>query len=105
MIIFDADCETASASIRDLSRHSLKLGLPVQARYVMRADRTASPILQISNFAFWLKNAVRQRGINRMGGAALLTGTGMAFPWTLFEKLPLATSKIVEDLCAEHLPD
>ncbi len=98
VIIFDADCETDSTSIRDLSRHSLKLGLPVQARYVMRADRTASPIVQISNFAFWLKNAVRQRGVNRMGGAALLTGTGMAFPWTLFETLPLATSNIVEDL-------
>ena len=98
VVIFDADCETDSASIRDLSRHSLKLGLPVQARYVMRADRTASPIVQISNFAFWLKNAVRQGGVNRMGGAALLTGTGMAFPWTLFEKLPLATSNIVEDL-------
>ena len=98
VIIFDADCETDSISIRDLSRHSLELGLPVQARYVMRADRKASPIVQISNFAFWLKNAVRQRGTDRMGGAALLTGTGMAFPWTLFETLPLATSNIVEDL-------
>lgn len=98
VIIFDADCETDSISIRDLSLHSLELGLPVQARYVMRADRKASPIVQISNFAFWLKNAVRQRGTDRMGGAALLTGTGMAFPWKLFETLPLATSNIVEDL-------
>jgi cellulose synthase/poly-beta-1,6-N-acetylglucosamine synthase-like glycosyltransferase len=98
VIIFDADCETDFISIRDLCRHSLELGLPVQARYVMRADRKASPIVQISNFAFWLKNAVRQRGTGRMGGAALLTGTGMAFPWKLFETLPLATSNIVEDL-------
>lgn len=98
VIIFDADCETDPISIRDLSRHSLELRLPVQARYVMRADRKASPIVQISNFAFWLKNAVRQRGTDRMGGAALLTGTGMAFPWELFETLPLATSNIVEDL-------
>lgn len=98
VIIFDADCETDSVSIRDLSRHSLELGLPVQARYVMRADRKASPIVQISNFAFWVKNAVRQRGVHRMGGAALLTGTGMAFPWKLFETLPLATANIVEDL-------
>lgn len=33
-----------------------------------------------------------------MGAAALLTGTGMSFPWSLFEQLPLATSNIVEDL-------
>lgn len=98
VIIFDADCETDSVSVRDLSRHCLDMGLPVQARYVMRADRAASSIVQISNFAFWLKNAVRQRGIDRLGGGALLTGTGMAFPWQLFDRLPLATSNIVEDL-------
>jgi len=41
---------------------------------------------------------LRQRGSQRLGGAALLTGTGMAFPWQLFEGLPLATANIVEDL-------
>jgi cellulose synthase/poly-beta-1,6-N-acetylglucosamine synthase-like glycosyltransferase len=45
-----------------------------------------------------IKNLIRQRGLVRSGGPALLTGTGMAFPRKLFEKLPLATGNIVEDL-------
>jgi cellulose synthase/poly-beta-1,6-N-acetylglucosamine synthase-like glycosyltransferase len=33
-----------------------------------------------------------------LGGSALLTGTGMAFPWHLFADVPLASDALAEDL-------
>jgi cellulose synthase/poly-beta-1,6-N-acetylglucosamine synthase-like glycosyltransferase len=98
VIVFDADCQTDAGSVHDLIVHCMAYDRPVQAQYVMQPDPLAAPMVQISNFAFWLKNAVRQRGGHRLGAAAVLVGTGMAFPWRLFETLPLATSNIVEDL-------
>src|SRR3546814_16716748 len=41
---------------------------------------------------------IRARGLVRLGGGALLFGTGMAFSWSLFVTLPLATADAVEDL-------
>lgn len=103
VIVFDADCRSDKQSLADLARDCRSRMLPVQARYIFEADRAAAPRVQISNFAFWLKNVVRQRGAKRVGGPAILTGTGMAFPWPVFEKLELATGNIVEDLalCVE----
>lgn len=103
VIVFDADCRSDRQSLTDLATYCCSRILPVQARYIFEADRAASPKVQISNFAFWLKNVVRQRGAKRIGGPAILTGTGMAFPWAIFEKLALATGNIVEDLalCVE----
>lgn len=98
VIILDADCETDPQSVSDLAALALRSGAPVQARNLIYSEILGGPKVQISNFAFWIKNAVRQRGVSRLRGAALLGGTGMAFPWLLFEKLPLATSSIVEDL-------
>ena len=98
VIILDADCETAPQSVSDLAALAIRSGSPVQSQNLIYSEVMEGPMVQISNFAFWIKNAVRQRGGSRLGGAALLGGTGMAFPWPLFEKLPLATSSIVEDL-------
>lgn len=102
VIIFDADCATDADSIAALAIYCVRRQLVVQARYIFVTDRTASPKVQISNFAFWLKNVVRQRGSARLGGAAVLTGTGMAFPWATIENAPLATANIVEDLALGH---
>jgi len=98
VIVFDADCRSDAQSIADLSKACEISGSVLQARYVFTADRSLSAKVQISNFALWIKNVVRQRGSSRIGGPAILTGTGMAFPWSVFEKLPLATDNIVEDL-------
>ena len=98
VIVFDADCETDVVSIATLVKYCVGSQSVVQARYILRPDRNASAKVQISNFAFWFKNVVRQRGAARLGGAAVLTGTGMAFPWNKFERAPLATANIVEDL-------
>ena len=98
VVIIDADCIMDEQSIRDLSRYCVTAARPVQARNILTSGSNFPPMVQISNFAFWVKNVLRQRGSQRLGGAAILTGTGMAFPWRLFENLPLATSNIVEDL-------
>lgn len=98
VIIFDADCETDAASIAMLAKACVAGNVVVQASYVLEPDLTATPKVQISNFAFWMKNVVRQRGGHRLGSAAILVGTGMAFPWKIIANAPLATSEIVEDL-------
>ncbi|MXP44623.1 glycosyltransferase family 2 protein [Allopontixanthobacter sediminis] len=98
IIILDADCQIDALSIEALAKTCIARNLPIQAKYILKADHSARPNVQISNFAFWLKNVVRQRGACRLGGPALLTGSGMAFPWTMFEKAPLDTANIVEDL-------
>lgn len=98
VIIFDADCETDAASIATLAKACVAENLVVQSTYILQPDLAAPPKVQISNFAFWIKNVVRQRGGHRLGAAAVLVGTGMAFPWNIIERAPLATSEIVEDL-------
>jgi cellulose synthase/poly-beta-1,6-N-acetylglucosamine synthase-like glycosyltransferase len=97
-IVMDADCYSDPSSIIALARCACSVQAAVQARYVFEPDHDASPKVQISNFALWIKNVVRQRGTCRAGGGAILTGTGMAFPWPVFVRMPLATGNIVEDL-------
>ncbi len=95
-IVLDADCtiDRDSLAALALSAHHA----PVQASYLMRPERDAAPMVQVSNFAFAIKNLVRQRGLQRLAGRVNLTGTGMAFPWPVFRDAPLATDDIVEDL-------
>lgn len=98
VMILDADCVPDLGAVEALSAAAFRLGRPAQSVNLMRAGPDAGPVVQISNFAFMIKNLVRQRGLIRSGGPAMLTGTGMAFPWPVFERLALASSNIVEDL-------
>ena len=97
-IVVDADCTPAVGAIVRLADTAERTGRAVQASYLFSPCRGAGPIVQISNFAMLVKNLVRQRGGRRIGAAALLTGSGMAFPWPLFATLDLATGNLVEDL-------
>jgi hypothetical protein len=58
----------------------------------------APPLVQISNFAFMIKNMVRQRALQRLAGRVHLTGTGMAFPWKIYSEAEFGGADIVEDL-------
>jgi cellulose synthase/poly-beta-1,6-N-acetylglucosamine synthase-like glycosyltransferase len=98
VLIIDADCVPERGAISLLARTVHASGCPVQARNGLTAPPDAAPMVQISNFAFLMKNFVRQRGGVHLGGPALLTGTGMAFPWPIFATAPLASGNIVEDL-------
>ncbi|QDZ09174.1 glycosyltransferase [Sphingomonas panacisoli] len=97
VIVLDADCRLAPGSVAALTARAMR-GQPAQAINLIAPDRTAPPMTQISGFAMVVKNLYRSRGMTRMGGSALLTGTGMAFPWTLFADADLGSGSLVEDL-------
>lgn len=98
VIIIDADCRLSPGSADILIARAVQGNQPVQGVNLLVAGATASPLASISNFAMLIKNLVRARGLERLGGGTLLFGTGMAFPWKLFATLDLATSHAVEDL-------
>lgn len=98
VVILDADCVIDMASLFLIAHRADNLDRVVQAAYLFRPNLEAPALIQISNFAFLVKNLVRQRGGARIGAAAILTGSGVAFPWRLISTLNLGTSNIVEDL-------
>lgn len=99
VIVLDADCRLAPGSIEALAAAATAAPpRPVQAINLIAPALDASPMTQISGFAMVVKNLYRSRGMTRLGGAALLTGTGMAFPWPLFATAQLASGALVEDL-------
>lgn len=98
VVVLDADCRLAPGSLEALSKSVHDRGAPAQAVNLTVAAPGADPVVQMSDFAMMVKNLVRSRGMQRWGGAALLTGTGMAFPWRLFAQAGLASGSIVEDL-------
>jgi len=98
VLVMDADCRLLPGSIEALTAAALGGNVPAQAINLIDADLGAAPMVQVSSFAMLVKNLYRSRGMQRLGGAALLTGTGMAFPWPLIADAKLATGSIVEDL-------
>ena len=98
VIIIDADCATDSQSIDHLIGRCALTGSPCQATYVQASSRMDSPTVQLSTFAFFIKNVIRQRALQRLAGRALMLGSGMAIPWPIFARSNLATGNIVEDL-------
>ncbi|KQN91009.1 hypothetical protein ASE95_12145 [Sphingomonas sp. Leaf231] len=96
VMVLDADGATDRDSLVAMARAASQR--PVQAVNLLSPDLSAAPMVQVSNFAFVIKNLVRQRGLWRLAGRVNLTGTGMAFPWPVFRDAGLATADIVEDL-------
>lgn len=96
VIVVDADCRLDRNSLRALAFAGFLR--PCQAVNLLASDLRAPALVQISTFAFMIKNLVRQRGLQRIAGRVHLTGTGMAFPWTVFAGADLGGSNIVEDL-------
>lgn len=97
VVVVDADAALAPGSIEHLCRVT-DTGYPAQALNLLTPDLAAPALVQISNFAFLVKNLVRGRALGRIGCCTLLTGSGMAFPWALFATAPLASGDITEDL-------
>lgn len=96
--VIDADCRADAAAMAALAALALGSGRPVQGAYLMRPRRDLGAMVALSGFAFLVKNRIRQRGLSRLGAPAVLTGSGMAFPWGVFVGATLATSEPVEDL-------
>lgn len=98
VIVVDADTVPAPGALARLTTRAIASGRPVQAAYTMTVDDSVSSTARFSAAAFYVKNAVRQLGGARIGAPALLTGSGMAFPWRVFARLPLDTGHVAEDL-------
>jgi cellulose synthase/poly-beta-1,6-N-acetylglucosamine synthase-like glycosyltransferase len=98
VIVLDADCLPEPGAFDALAAQAMQSGRPVQSCYLLTAQPEGPPMIQISGFAFLVKNLIRQRGLMRLHAPVVLTGSGMAFPWRLFDAADLATGNIVEDL-------
>ena len=98
VLIVDADCRIDGQSLKVLVESCAATGRPCQATNLQIPSADASPTVQLSTFAFFIRNVVRQRALQRLAGRVNLLGTGMAFPWPMFAEAELATSNIVEDL-------
>jgi cellulose synthase/poly-beta-1,6-N-acetylglucosamine synthase-like glycosyltransferase len=98
VVILDADCVPHHDTFAQISAAAMSTGRPVQAINLVDPPMQIDSMGRVSTFAFCVKNLVRQRGVQRIAGTCVLTGTGMAFPWALFRDAPLATADSVEDL-------
>lgn len=98
VIVLDADCVAAPGALQLLAAAADANRAVVQALYQLEIQPDSGPIERASAFAFMIRNFVRQRGLQRLSGRAMLQGTGMAFPWSTFESAPLISSSLVEDL-------
>jgi cellulose synthase/poly-beta-1,6-N-acetylglucosamine synthase-like glycosyltransferase len=98
VLVIDADCVTDSRSLDRLIAACASSGRPCQATNIQLPAQHSSPAVQLSTFAFFIKNVIRQRALQRLARRVQLLGTGMAFPWAVFAEADLATGNIVEDL-------
>ncbi|MFN3500701.1 MAG: glycosyltransferase family 2 protein [Allorhizobium sp.] len=98
VIIIDADCLPEPKALSWLARAAGSSGRPTQALYLMTSPANAPLSTKVSEFAFTLKNKVRQRGLHRLGLPCHLTGSGMAFPWAVINMLDLADGHLAEDM-------
>jgi len=98
VVVMDADCIIEEGSLERLVRRCGSSGRPVQALYLMRSPAEAGLKSRISEFAWVVKNHVRPTAFLRLGLPCQLMGTGMAFPWSIIGKAPLASGHLVEDM-------
>jgi len=98
VIVIDADCIVLPNSISRIAAEAVKSQRPVQALYLMKQEISSNPKSLISVLAFTIKNLVRPIGLAKLGFSCLLTGTGMAFPWSIIGNVSLANDNLVEDM-------
>ena len=98
LVILDGDCIVKPNTIENITTKAIATGRPVQATYLMEQPENPTLKDKISMFSIVVKNQVRLLGLNRLGWHCLLTGSGMAFPWSLIEQVSLAGSKTTDDM-------
>jgi cellulose synthase/poly-beta-1,6-N-acetylglucosamine synthase-like glycosyltransferase len=98
LVMVDADCTVQGGAIDRLVRACTVSNRPAQALYLMDSPPHASLGMRVGQLAWRVKNLARPMGWCRLGGPCQLFGTGMAFPWELIRKAPLASGHLVEDM-------
>ncbi len=98
VILMDADCTCQVHTLMHLASHALATQRPVQANYLIEQPPATSLKGFISAFAIKVKNFVRPLGLQRLGWPCLLTGTGIALPWSAATAVTIASGHIAEDM-------
>jgi cellulose synthase/poly-beta-1,6-N-acetylglucosamine synthase-like glycosyltransferase len=98
VVVIDADCTVHSDAVSQIACLAAAKTRPVQANYLLASPVRPSAKEAVSLLAFTVKNFVRPVGLHQLNLPCLLTGTGMAFPWTVIRAATLASSNIVEDM-------
>ncbi len=98
VVFVDADCKIAAGTLDSLAADVVATGRPIQALNLQIAPARSSVNIAVAEFAFLIKNKIRPLGLKRLGFPCLLTGTGMALPWSLLQNFDLATGHQVEDM-------
>lgn len=98
VVIVDADCIVQPGTLDRIAEVAFTTGRPVQATYLMELPAKPQPKDTVSALAFLVKNWVRPQGLHTLGLPGILTGTGMAFPWSVIRSVSLASGNIVEDM-------
>ncbi|MDJ0734018.1 MAG: glycosyltransferase family 2 protein [Nostocaceae cyanobacterium] len=98
VVTVDADCIVHQGTVDQIARLAAASRRPVQSTYLMAQPANPTPKDSVSALAFLVKNLVRPSGLTRLGLPCLLTGTGMAFPWSVIQTAPIASANIVEDM-------
>jgi cellulose synthase/poly-beta-1,6-N-acetylglucosamine synthase-like glycosyltransferase len=98
VVVVDADCIVHEGTIEKIARLADAFGRPVQATYILVKPANLKPRNAVSTLAFMVKNLVRPMGLQQLSLPCLLTGTGMAFPWSVIRPTCMASGNIVEDM-------
>lgn len=98
VIVVDADCVARPGGIRRVAQLAFQKKRPVQAVYLMEVPEAPSQRDMLSALAFLFKNLVRPVGMAQLGLPCWLTGTGMAFPWSVIRQVSLGSGNLVEDM-------
>jgi len=98
VVFLDADCQVQPETVKVLAAAALASGRPAQGLNLCDPDPSGGVLQMVSGLAFRFKNLVRTRGLVRLAGLNHLTGTGMALPWALVERVKLADGNVVEDM-------
>lgn len=98
VVIVDADCEVASGALDAVTRCCAHSGRPVQSAYLMQRDDDNTAVSPIAWFAWRVRNLVRPLGMHHLDLPCQLMGSGMAIPWRLLQRLPLASGQLAEDM-------
>lgn len=98
VVFLDADCTMTSGTIANIAGLANKTKRPVQAKYLMEQPDSPNLKDRISTFALKVKNQVRFLGLNRIDSHSLLTGSGMAFPWSVIKDVSLLGAINADDM-------
>jgi cellulose synthase/poly-beta-1,6-N-acetylglucosamine synthase-like glycosyltransferase len=98
VVFLDADCRLEEHALTRLANAAKERQRPVQGLYLCNATEEQNAKQVLSALAFRFRNLIRMWGLNRLGGPCHLTGSGMALPWALVDKVAWATGNVVEDM-------